>query len=640
MRIVRMMLTLMLLVTLTFCASALGREGATSSNVPVAAKAGISAALGRDIPIYFVHAAPSGLDAQNPRSGVATHFTPQQVEVTSGTLRWSMALQGYGYGETLKAVQAVTPTAALNRVEYRRGALTEWYVNGPMGLEQGFTLSEPPDQIHGQPLALALALHGDVIPSVNEGRAGLTLNDANGKARLRYSGLEATDATGKELRSWVELRSNQMFLRVDDARAHYPIVVDPFVQLAELTTFDGVAGDEFGISVSLSGSTAVIGAQDATIGSNSQQGAAYIFIEPAGGWTTTSTFTAKLTASDGIAGDNFGAAAAISGNTVVIGACSQSGVCNNGPGKAYVFVKPAGGWVTTSSFNAELTASDGVATDGFSNSVAITGSTVVVGSPQSNGTTSTGPGKAYVFVKPTGGWTSMTETAELTAAGGQTGDVFGEVSVANNGAIVFVGAPGTTVGSNAGQGAAYIFLRPASGWKTTSRFKAKLTASNGAAGDSFGGCQAGSVCISSDGKTVVAGAPELGNGGPGKAYVFVEPTSGWASTSAYTAELTASNGVASDVLGWSVSVSTNGSTVAVGAIGVNSFTGAEYIFVKPSSGWRTTSHFNSELTPADGTSGDAFGFSSSLSGNNVLVGALNHPYGTNPGPGAAYVFGP
>jgi hypothetical protein len=640
MSIVRVLSTITLMVTLTMCAGAFDQHGRTPlASLPVAAQASISASLGRDASQYHARAVAGGFQAITPSQHLDTRFTAQGAAVSSGRMHWSMALQGYGYGVAVKPAQAVVPEANLNRVEYRRGALTEWYINGPMGLEQGFTLSDPPAGNHGEALTLMVGIQGDLTASVDEDGKGLTLNDAHGQARLRYRGLTATDATGKELRSWIEVRSNQMFLRVEDAGARYPVVIDPFVQLAELTASDGAAGDEFGISVSLSGNTAIVGAQDATIGSNSQQGAAYIFIEPAGGWTTTANFTAKLTASGGLAGDNFGSATAISGNTVVIGACSQSGVCNNGPGKVYIFVKPSSGWVTTSRFKAELTASDGVATDGFGGTVGISGNTVVVGSPQSNGTTATGPGKAYVFVKPTSGWANMSETAELNASGAQIGDGAAEVSVANNGAIAFVGAPGTTVGSKAGQGAAYIFLRPASGWKTTSKFKARLIASNGAAGDAFGFCQAGSVCISSDGKTVVAGAPQI-SGGPGKAYVFVEPATGWASTSAYTAQLTASNGVTGDLFGWSVSVSSNGGTAAIGALGVNSATGAVYVFAKPSSGWRTTSHFNSELIPSDGVSGDVFGFSSSLSGSDVLVGALNHPFGANPGPGTTYVFGP
>ena len=640
MRIAPILSTMSLVLTLTLCAGAINQPGsAPVTNLPVAAQASISASLGRDASQYHARAVAGGFQTTTLSQHLDTRFTAQGAEISSGRVHWSMGLQGYGYGMAVKPLQAVMPEANLNRVEYRRGSLTEWYVNGPMGLEQGFTLSDPPAQNQGQPLTLVVGLQGDLTASVDKHGTGLTLNDANGHARLRYTGLRVTDAASKELRSWVEVRSNQMFLRVEDAGARYPVVIDPLVQLAELTASDGVAGDEFGISVSLSGNTAVVGAQDATIGGNSQQGAAYIFIEPAGGWTTTANFTAKLTASDGLAGDNFGSATAISGNTVVIGACSQSGVCNNGPGKAYVFVKPPSGWVTTTKFKAELTASDGVATDGFGGTLGISGNTVVVGSPQSNGTTATGPGKAYVFVKPTSGWANVSETAELNASGAQTGDGAAEVSVANNGAIVFVGAPGTTVGTKAGQGAAYIFLRPASGWKTTSKFKAKLIASNGAAGDAFGFCQAGSVCISSDGKTIVAGAPQL-SGGTGKAYVFVEPAAGWASTSAYTAQLTASNGEIGDLFGWSISVSSNGGTAAIGALGVNSATGAVYVFAKPSSGWRTTSHFNSELIPSDGVSGDVFGFSSSLSGSDVLVGALSHPFGANPGPGTTYVFGP
>src|SRR5262249_4598513 len=59
--------------------------------------------------------------------------------------QWRMELRGCGYGEDIKAVsQAAEFVASGNRFEYQRGALTEWYVNGPLGLEQGFTLFEPP----------------------------------------------------------------------------------------------------------------------------------------------------------------------------------------------------------------------------------------------------------------------------------------------------------------------------------------------------------------------------------------------------------------------------------------------------------------------------------------------------------------
>jgi hypothetical protein len=65
---------------------------------------------------------------------------------------WKMALCGYGYGVVLKPPKTVAPRAKLNRVEYDRGGLTEWYVNGPAGLEQGFTITKPPGQSNQLPV--------------------------------------------------------------------------------------------------------------------------------------------------------------------------------------------------------------------------------------------------------------------------------------------------------------------------------------------------------------------------------------------------------------------------------------------------------------------------------------------------------
>ena len=90
-------------------------------------------------------------------------------------------------------------------------------------------------------------------------------------------------------------------------------------QTAKLTASDGAAYDDFGGSVSISGNTVVVGAWDANVGANSEQGAAYVFTQPAAGWANM-TQTAKLTASDGAAGDFFGDAVSISGDTIVVGA--------------------------------------------------------------------------------------------------------------------------------------------------------------------------------------------------------------------------------------------------------------------------------------------------------------------------------
>src|ERR1700691_987793 len=97
--------------------------------------------------------------------------------------------------------------------------------------------------------------------------------------------------------------------------------------------------------------------------------------------------------------------------------------------------------------NFTLTAADGVDGDGFGDSVAIDGNTVVVGAYGATFNGLRGPGAAYVFVKPAGGWSNMTQTAELTASDRQNGDYFGG-SVAISGNTIVVGASEATVNGN------------------------------------------------------------------------------------------------------------------------------------------------------------------------------------------------
>ena len=89
------------------------------------------------------------LTARNPYHGFDLNFDSSGPRITSrgeAAAPWSLrlALRGFGYEGAVQPVQDAGPVASVNRVEYRRGLLTEWYVNGRMGLEQGFTISAPP----------------------------------------------------------------------------------------------------------------------------------------------------------------------------------------------------------------------------------------------------------------------------------------------------------------------------------------------------------------------------------------------------------------------------------------------------------------------------------------------------------------
>jgi hypothetical protein len=152
-------------------------------------------------------------------------------------------------------------------------------------------------------------------------------------------------------------------------------------------------------------------------------------------------------------------------------------------------------------------------------------------------------GAAYVFAKPNRGWRSETETAKLTASDGAASNFLGPVGI--SGDTVAAGAHNGP--ADAQRGAVYVFVKPRRGWRSETE-AAKLTASDGAAGDALGW----SVAVS--GKTVVAGAPFAsvnGNSGRGAAYVFAKPNDGWRSETE-SAKLTASDGAASDSLGWSL----------------------------------------------------------------------------------------
>ena len=279
-----------------------------------------------------------------------------------------------------------------------------------------------------------------------------------------------------------------------------------WTQQAKLTAADAATSDEFGISVSISGDTAVIGAmRDDDAGD--QSGSAYVFVRTGGIWAQQ----AKLTAADAAAGDRFGSSVSISSNTAVIGAFEDDDV-GGGSGSAYVFVRSGGVWTQ----QAKLTAADAAAGDVFGRSVSISGDTAVIGAngdddacPANNSCNS---GSAYVFVRSGGVWTQQ---AKLTAADAALFDFFGN-SVSISGETAIIGSilddDACPTNINCSSGSAYVFVRTGGIWAQ----QAKLTAADAAAGDRFGS----SVSISSN--TAVIGAFKDDDAGSdsGSAYVF------------------------------------------------------------------------------------------------------------------------
>jgi hypothetical protein len=562
-----------ILINTVTASSLFAAPGAKKTEIPIELQAVIEAAR------HAVEPDGAGYKASNSEQNLELRFEQATTTVIAPDGQLQLRFAGCGRGTQLVRQERATLAVSKNRVEYRRGPITEWYVNDTHGLEQGFTLVERPT---GEgPLVVALQVEGGLTPRL-EG-PGAVMLERRGTAVLRYGGLKAWDTLGRELAARLEVSDQEVRLIVADLEAMYPMTIDPWIQQAKLIASDALVGDSFGVTVALSGATALVGAS----GKSGGTGAAYVYGRSGTVWTEQ----AKLTASDGVAGDQFGISVALDGDTALVGASYKA----LDTGAAYIFVRSGTVWTQ----QAVLTASDGVAYDSFGSSVALSGNTTLVGAGNANST-----GAVYVYVRSGAVWT---EQAKLTMSDGVEGDAFGTVALDGDTAIV--GALGKTNYT----GAAYVYVRSGTAWTQ----QVKLTASDGVARDYFGN----SVALSGD--TALVGAYLKANY-TGAAYVYVRSGSVWTEQ----AKLTASDGATQDLFGSSVALS--GDTALIGAYGKANDAGAAYVYGRSGTVWTE----QAKLIASDGVAGDTFGSSVALSGDTALMGA----YGKASQTGAAYVY--
>ena len=308
------------------------------------------------------------------------------------------------------------------------------------------------------------------------------------------------------------------------------------------------------------------------------------------------------------------------GNTALIGAERKNIGGNAFVGAAYVFTRSGSNWVQQQ----ELLASDGASNSFFGSPVKLSadGNTALIGAGDKTIGTNIGQGAAYVFTRSGSNWVQQ---QELTASDGAAGDLFAAyAALSADGSNVLITAFVKNVGSNLRQGAAYVFTRSGSTWAQ----QQELTASDAAADDVFGE----SAALSADGGIALLGGP-----GKKSEYVFMRSGSIWAQQQ----ELTASKVSLNDGLGSSeVVLSADGNTALIGAdgksVGSNSYQGAMYVFFRSDSNWVQ----QQELTAGDGAGGGVFGIAAALSadGSTALIGDIIKNVGTNSRQGAAYLF--
>jgi len=349
----------------------------------------------------------------------------------------------------------------------------------------------------------------------------------------------------------------------------------------KLTASDGDAGDAFGGSVAISDTYIVVGAQVDRINGNYGQGSVYVFeLQDDGTWAEVQ----KLTASDGGRSSFFGNRVSIDGSTIVVGSFAHSpgGVGNQGA--AYVFELQGTAWVETQ----RLTAGDGAEGDLFGSSVAISGSTIVVGSRLDDIDINHNQGSAYVFERRGGAWI---EAQRLTAGDGNAFAEFGH-AVAINGATIVVGSPLDKINGNLQQGSAYIFTRRKGTWTETQ----KLTAGDGVAGGWFG-------------YSIAIGGSAIAIGSPQGVYVFGQHMGSWSETQ---------------------KLSVNGLSIAIGG---GTIVASGRVFNRQSGSWIEML----KLTASDGTVFEQSGSSVAISGSTIVFGVVGSGFLSI---GSAYVLTP
>ncbi|MEW6125519.1 MAG: HYR domain-containing protein [Acidobacteriota bacterium] len=569
------------------------------------------------------------LIANNPAQRFSARFAPERIEIVTAdrnspeSAPLSLRLQSYGYGERQMQLGAGEMTATDNRLEIKRTVsgmasehtqtISEWYINSESGLEQGFTLDRAPIRRQkSDELKLLLKVEGASIQMATDKPAIELKLDCGGE--LRYDKLLAWDATGKKLAARMMREADGIALLVNDTDAVYPLTIDPlFSQVKKISGIE--TSSEFGAAVAISKDTVVIGAPLSNGLLFTDAGLAFVFTRNQGGADNWGQVQLLL-ASDGNSFDYFGTSVAIDGDLIVIGSPGHDLSTSMERGAAYLFERNQGGANNWGQLK-KLTASDGAASDEFGKSVGISDHLIVVGADGDD----SGQGAAYLFERNQGGANNWGQLKKLTDTTRVNDDRFG-AAVAISGDTVAIGVPTKDTPLLLNVGAAVIFAANTGGANNFG-LVTRLMASDGLSGTQFGNA----IAIDCDRVVVGASRKEVN---AGAVYIFERNHGGIAGGYQQVQKLTASDGNSGDNFGCSVSISED--MVLVGALNQNSQQGAAYLFERNQGGADNWGEIK-KYTASDGAGGDLFGRAVAIDKMSFIIGAK----GDN-GTGSAYVF--
>lgn len=496
---------------------------------------------------------------------------------SAGTRLLTLHLAAWGRGSSLRPISEQRPTFSADQVTYAHGRLSEWWRVLPVGFEQGFTITKP---VKGKG-ALTLVL--------SAGRSTSARNGSLAWGKLRYGNLAVTDANGDRVPARLSHRGNRVLISIQDKNARYPLTVDPLVWIEQqVTAGDNSFAANFGTGLAISGNLAIVGAPYAGFNNNTNQGAAYIFTRSKGAWTEAQ----ELKESSGATDDFFGDSVAIDGTTILVGADGDTVNGAQYQGAVYVYTETNGTWSETQ----KVTAGDGIGGDYYGTPISASGNTVMIGAWSATINGKYSQGAVYVYNVSNG---VLNLTQKLVASDGVANDNFGDTISLSNGTAL-IGA----FGYNHLQGKAYLFSDSTGTWTQAQ----ELTASDGAQGDRFGVSSA----LSPSTALIGASFATIGsNAAQGAAYIFTKSGGVWSQSQ----KLTASDGTANLHFGSDVALS--GGNALIGAFGNSQTTGAGYLFTDGNGTWNQAD----KIQASGGMAGDSFGIDLAFDGSDALIGA-------------------
>ncbi|MFI5298197.1 MAG: hypothetical protein ACHREM_08880 [Polyangiales bacterium] len=530
-------------------------------------------------------------------------FDVSHARMQMGRASWTMELAQYGRVDAMHSAAADTPSRDGDRVSYVRAeGIREWYALVPRGLEQGFTIEDRPEGTGA--LRLELGDEGMTPRAVGD---RIALLDLEGRQLAWYGDLRIVDAHGAEVPGRLLVDGGRIVITVDDARAAYPIEIDPTAYNAGTALLPDTtySGGEFGAAVATDGTTVFVGEP-----LYNGQGTVYLYTASSGTWSQTGRISASF------GGGQFGASVAQAGAWMFVGGPTS----NSNAGLIEGFMRnPDGSWPTSYSFQFEPTSGSGPQSR-FGSALAFDGTTLVIGAPGlADSSSNANAGGIWVYALGSdGGWYGANDTGLVTwTSNAPTGGQLCGSSVAVSGATILVGCGGGT-----GALAQFSVTPPTPGTAAPWPIVTWKNEFSGSTGTGFGG-----VALATNGYGLFGLAQSTSS--PGAVNSLSSSSGNYSTISSFNSASPANN----DGFGAVIAFSGNAAIIGAPSAAPGNGSAWQYLLDASSGNWT----FGQQLIANDrtGAGGDGFGQAVAINGNTVVVGAP-----TKNGSGEAYVFSP